>query len=107
MTSYKPPPLTRAKKKFLDAVVLIRAESSTEQNAVFMARQLVQATLPHKNPGDIPTWTRRNRNLVLTVQPGFDGERGKSYGCPYGTIGGTPFLRAGLRKAKPSPVRTD
>ena len=51
-----------------------------------MARQLVQATLPHKNPGDIPAWTRRNGTLVLTVQPGFDGKRGKSYGCPYGTI---------------------
>lgn len=50
-----------------------------------MARQLVQATLPHRNPGDdVHVWTRTNGNLTLSVQPGI--EKGKSLGLPYGSI---------------------
>lgn len=51
-----------------------------------MARQLVQATLPHSDPGDVPLWTRRNGNLTLGIQPGVDFKTGKSYGIPYGSI---------------------
>ena len=49
-------------------------------------RQLVQATLPHSDPGDVPLWTRRNGNLTLGIQPGVDFKTGKSYGIPYGSI---------------------
>lgn len=56
----------------------------------FMARQLVQATLPHSNPGDVAEWSRSNGNLVLAIRPGFKTERktGKRVcvGYPYGTI---------------------
>lgn len=51
-----------------------------------MARQLIQATLPHKNPGPVPLWKRTNGNLTLTIQPGIDVQRGQSYGYPYGTV---------------------
>ena len=37
---------------------------------VFMARELVQITLPHSDPGDIPIWTRRNGSQILSVRPG-------------------------------------
>lgn len=55
-------------------------------NAAFMARQLVQATLPHKNPGDVPDWSRKNGNLTLTIRPGWDTKKKKSIGYPYGTL---------------------
>ena len=54
--------------------------------AAFMARQLVQATLPHKNPGDVPAWSRKNGNLTLGIQPGWDHKKNKSIGYPYGTL---------------------
>lgn len=54
--------------------------------AAFIARQLIQATLPHRNPGDVPLWKRKNGNLTLGIQPGMNLETGKSYGYPYGTI---------------------
>src|SRR5512135_1103506 len=57
----------------------------------FMARQLVQATLPHSCPeGNPPRWVRRNGNLVLSIRPGYKTEHstGNSVciGYPYGTI---------------------
>lgn len=55
-------------------------------NAAFMARQLVQATLPHKNPGDVPVWSRTNGTLTLSIQPGMDTKKKKSIGYPYGTL---------------------
>lgn len=53
-----------------------------------MARPLVQCTLPHRNPGDVPTFTRSAGNLRLTIQPFLEERRGKivNYGLPYGTI---------------------
>lgn len=46
-----------------------------------MARMLVQATLPHRNPGDdVREYSRTNGDLTLTIQPG--PKRGVPYG-PY------------------------
>ena len=50
----------------------------------FSPRELIQATLPHKNPKDVPLWTRKNGNYILTVQQGQ--VQGKLVGYPYGTI---------------------
>jgi hypothetical protein len=89
MTSRKPTdyqPLTRAQEKLLDAAEIIWAERGTEKDAAFMARQLVQATLPHTNPGNVPLWKRTNGNLTLAIQPGVNIGTGKSYGYPYGII---------------------
>lgn len=56
-------------------------------NAAFMARQLVQATLPHRNPGDdVPAWSRKNGSLTLTIRPGWDNKKKKTRGYPYGTL---------------------
>ena len=82
----KPKPLTRAQRKLVDASVLIFGEAATKKDAAFMARELVQATLPHKNPGNIPLWKRTNGSVTLAIQPGMNIETGKSYGYPYGTI---------------------
>jgi hypothetical protein len=62
-------PLTRQQLKFLDAAETIHFDPDKTESA-FIARQLVQATLPHKDPGNIPLWSRRNGNLTLTIQPG-------------------------------------
>jgi hypothetical protein len=51
-----------------------------------MARQLVQATLPHKNPGDVPSWSRKNGNLTLTLRSGWNVKEDKMIGYPYGTL---------------------
>ena len=77
--------LTRDRKKLLDAASAIRLSPDKEE-AAFIARQLVQATLPHKNPGDVPAWTRKNGNLTLTVRPGWDTRKSAPIGYPYGTV---------------------
>lgn len=76
-------PIPRRHLKLLDAAEAIRLDPDKVE-AAFMARQLVQATLPHKNPGNVPLWARTNGNLTLTIQPG-QGD-GKLLGYPYGTI---------------------
>lgn len=78
-------PLTRAQKKLLDVAAAIRQDPENAEWA-FMARQLVQCTLPHRNPGDIPIWSRTNGNLTLSVQPKIDHKTGRSIGYPYGVI---------------------
>jgi hypothetical protein len=82
----KPKPLTRAQRKLVDASVLIFGEGATKNDAAFVARELVQASLPHKNPGNIPLWKRTNGSTTLAIQPGMNIETGESYGYPYGTI---------------------
>lgn len=77
-------PLTRSQEEFLNATEIIRLDPNSAE-AVFMARQLVQCTLPHSNPGNIPSWRRRNGNLTLSIKPGTD-ENDISYGFPYGIL---------------------
>lgn len=76
---------TRAQQGFIDAAVAIQ-EQPDEYELAFMARQLVQCTLPHTNPGDTPRWLRRNGHLTLVIQPGWDAKKDASFGYPYGTI---------------------
>lgn len=78
--------LTPSQRKLLDNSAAIWEEAATSKDAAFMARQLVQATLPHRNPGDVPAWSRKNGSLTLGIQPGFNHKVGKSYGYPYGII---------------------
>lgn len=77
--------ITGQHMRLLDAAEAIRLDPDKAE-AAFIARQLVQATLPHKNPGDIPAWSRRNGNLKLTVRPGWDSKKDRVVGYPYGTI---------------------
>lgn len=77
-------PLTKRQISLIEAAVEVRANRPSNDEKAFMARQLVQATLPHNNPGDVSLWTRSNGKYHLTIQPGI--EKGKSLGLPYGTI---------------------
>jgi hypothetical protein len=77
--------LTPKQLKIIEGGAAIRDDPENVEWA-YMARQLVQCTLPHRNPGDVPVWTRRNGNLTLGVQPGYDFKTGKSLGFPYGSV---------------------
>jgi hypothetical protein len=67
----------------------VQARSAVEANALGFASQLlVQASLPHRDPGDVIAWSRRNGAFTLTVQPGVEVDaKGKpqSLGLPFGT----------------------
>lgn len=75
--------------KLIEDALAIEAIGAKEAGALgFMARALVQATLPHSNPGDVESWGRENGAFSLVIQPGIikkDGEL-KSIGLPYGSI---------------------
>jgi hypothetical protein len=77
--------LTRQQKQIIDAGTVIALDRPTDQDKAFLARQLVQTTLPHADPGNVPVWSRGNGNLTLTIQQGYD-KTGKPYGHPFGTI---------------------
>lgn len=77
--------LSKAKQRLIERGLEILDNPNAPPDPVYMARELVQCTLPYKNPGDVPVWTRRNGNLSLVVQQGYT-ENEKPYGYPYGTI---------------------
>jgi hypothetical protein len=79
-------PLTDAQRKLLAHSARIFDEPATKRDAAYLPRELVQVTLPHKNPGEVQQWKRSNGNLTVGIQPGQDFETGKTYGYPYGTI---------------------
>jgi len=79
-------PLTRAQEKLIDAGVEISQEPDAIELA-YLARQLVQCTLPHGDPGDVPLWTRTNGNVTLVIaRTGFDPKVQKPIGYPYGSL---------------------
>lgn len=97
--------LSPVQSRLLNAAVQVRQSFPTEIDKVFTARELIQATLPHRNPGDVPLWSRKNGNYVLAIQPGMDIASSKSFGYPYGSIPRlllfwmtTEALRAGNRR---------
>jgi hypothetical protein len=78
---------TTKQRQMVDTAVEIRANPTpTARDHAFMARQLVQATLPHRDPGKVEAWQRKNGNLTLVIRPGWDSKRQCSIGYPYGTV---------------------
>src|SRR5712691_474860 len=68
-----------------------KSSGLTKDDIALMARELVLVTLPHKDPGNVPRWTRRNGNITLAVQPGYkddpkDHRKSVCIGYPYGSI---------------------
>lgn len=75
--------------KLIEDALAIEATEAKEAGALgFMARALVQATLPHSNPGDVNAWGRENGAFSMVMQPGIIQKNGelKSIGLPYGSI---------------------
>lgn len=76
--------LTPQHRRILSAADVIAGEAPGDHDKAFMSRQLVQTTLPHADPGNVPVWSRQNGNITLTIQPGV--HKGQVMGYPYGTI---------------------
>ncbi len=88
----------RALSEFLlrpyDLELLAKAEEIEQEDAKsagtlgFTSRLLVQATMPHRDPGNVPAWGRRNGAFSVLIQPGMvldvDSQL-KSIGLPYGS----------------------
>jgi len=82
-----PKKLTDAHMRIIQAGAEIRTTPEPDPaDLAYMARQLVQATLPHSNPGKVESWSRRNGDLTLRIRPGWDHQRDRALGYPYGTI---------------------
>lgn len=52
----------------------------------YTARELVLCTFPHRDPGSVPSWSRRNGHLTLILQPGIDPSTREPCGYPYGSL---------------------
>ena len=76
------------------AAEIMGAPTPTDRDRAFLARQLVQATLPHSDPGNVPVWTRTNGRLTLVVRPSYD-HRQRRHLYPYGTVLGPSCLSSG------------
>lgn len=64
--------------RWLDTAIAIQLDPDAIERA-FMTKQLVQCTLPHRNPGRVEEWTRHNGSYTLGLRPG-------KAGYPFGTI---------------------
>ena len=72
--------------RIVDAAAdIMGSPEPSDRDRAFMARQLVQATLPHSDPGNVPVWTRANGRLTLVVRPYFDRQQGRHL-YPYGVV---------------------
>jgi hypothetical protein len=70
--------------KLISAAVDIRMSPDAVERS-YMARQLVQCTLPHSDPGNVPLWTRTNGSLTLTLEP-YTDRKTLQHQYPYGSI---------------------
>lgn len=79
------PAVSEAQRKFLNGVTAMKLDP-LDAECVFLARFLIQCTLPHSDPGDVPVWTRKNGLYTLGIQPGWDFDAGCSLGYPWGSM---------------------
>ena len=78
---------SRSIDRIVDASVAINADPETAaQDKAFLTRQLVQVTLPHSSPGNVPIWERTNGNLTLSIRPGWNHQKKQPLGLPFGSI---------------------
>lgn len=89
------PKITRARKlkpsdvKLIDEAERLGLLDGSNGELTFWPRSLLQVTLPHSDPGDVPVWGRRSGDFYLTVEPGHALDRAgkaQSFGYPYGSI---------------------
>ena len=78
-------PVTRQESGLLQAAVEALNQPDDE-DLTYMARELVQCTLPHSDPGQVPFWKRTNGNLTLSIVSDYDPKNGKLVGYPYGSL---------------------
>jgi hypothetical protein len=81
-----PKPVTRSERLLLEAAVDVQQDPPDSDELAFMARELVQCTLPHSDPGQVPFWARRNGNFTLSLTSQFDPRTSQLVGYPFGSI---------------------
>jgi hypothetical protein len=62
------------------------SQPTDEIELAFLTRELIQLTLPHRDPGNVPLWTRTNGNLTLIIARTDVDESGTPIGYPFGSI---------------------
>lgn len=77
--------LKRAALKLVSSAAEIMQDIPRTKDLAYLARQLVQATLPHTDPGNAEVWIRRDGNARLMIRRGIDAY-GKPIGLPYGSL---------------------
>ena len=80
--------MTEPKANFLKKVQKV-LEVHEDEVLAFTTSTLAQTMLPHSDPGDVPSYTRRAGYVTLTIQPYIEATNQgtyKNYGIPYGTI---------------------
>ena len=79
--------VSRRQLGIAEAAVKIVEVCPTNAELAYMAKHLVQVTLPHSDPGDVAAWTRTNGDLTLVMtRSNMDLTTGLMIGYPYGTI---------------------
>lgn len=78
--------ISRQEYTLINAASDISIDQPDSNDLAFLTRQLVQATLPHSDPGEKETWFRQEGNTSLLIRSGYDLKSQKSYGLPYGPI---------------------
>jgi len=74
--------------KLISEAIAIETEEAKKAGRIgFMARALIQATMPHSDPGDVPAWGRENGAFSMVMQPGVIKKNNefKRIGLPYGS----------------------
>lgn len=75
-------------EKMITEYLAMEAEEAKNAGKLgFMARVLVQATMPHSDPGNVEAWGRENGAFSLVMQPGIkkQGHEYHKIGLPYGS----------------------
>ena len=78
--------ITPQQQRFHRAAFDIQTNEPFSRDSIYLARQLVQVTLPHRDPGNTPHWSRTNGNLTLTIRPGWDAKTRQPLPYPCGTV---------------------
>lgn len=80
----------RADKIIQHALGMKDKEAQEVGSVTFSPRCTLLATLPHRDPGNLPFFTRRNGDYTLTIQPGtaldLDQKTTLMLGYPFGSI---------------------
>jgi hypothetical protein len=78
----------RADKLLDHALAMGNVEAQDAGKMAFSARAVVLASLPYRDPGDVPIFGRGNGKYSLAIEPGgyFKGGRKVTFGYPFGNI---------------------
>jgi hypothetical protein len=87
----KPAPKKNRHQELMEhAIELVQEEAQTAGSITFSPRCILLATLPHRDPGNLPIFLRTNGNYTLSIEPGSklnpDRISATPLGYPFGSI---------------------